>query len=1363
MSNKFIYKKQISSTGTNPSLYKDSNAIYALVTNSSEGSVWIDLYMSYDDGETWLLEPYLPPDILKLYDAKIVTIGENRYVFAHGLNKYNIDTIRYIKYELYGDSEDVYAWDDEWQDLFTDYLLNARITDILVDKSQTYIHIAYDKATANGKYGVYYAVYSPVMHKIVYNTAIHSNPKQNQHNAKIIQASDNTFMFFWEEDNAFKKEQIVYISFDSSNNTFYNAIELSVPTKECAYKNHYHHTVAIDSYSNIHISWLETSDSYDTSKIQYMYISRGVLSDIQTLSDSNENNKYPFIMCDENDNLYILYNYTSSNEGDALQANSYLDLNIRYLVKKYNSSKWETISDLTDNNWNILSGWCYDKNIYSLIIEDNELYFLRIDTNIAEVFAPVSDFAITSITNDNISFSWTHARNAEAIILQRLDEDKYIDATLVEPLSVGNTWAKAVDLEPGIYKFRVKYITTNGIENVQYIDQTYYITENEFRVSWKGIDDIVSQTLQYTKETWSDVYAIKPAADDVIYYYASSVTRYRLKITGGVADGFSNEVSPLKIDFDNKNLKLTWKGIQNIEALAVQESIDGINWYKATPKEIIDTSSELCTIEHLNDVIYYYRLIYLNKSNSLLKSNSVTIVNNLKLISTTYNSVTLHWNDVLSYEAKYFQHSLDHGITWENTSYPINDNMTTIPSLKHNTEYFFRIYFPNRFTGNYSNVVVVTTNKKPINDLELVSQTKTSAVLTFTIDEDYTDVKIYAYNSTNSIELMLSETEHEKEEIIVNETFVGYKITFVISNLQKGDYYAVTVEPLGCNRGDQSNKINIFTEGDGIASLTASDITPHSVRLNFGELDRLSSDIIHDNVFVYYSTDDSLFFSKEVTTEESYVLDGLMQNTKYYIYLECTYGNNAGLSPKIDIVTESEDFEPVHGQRIPGERCFCHANDSFYVFDKGILYRVTSTTQEIVFDYNIKANHVYGAIDSDKNGFIHLVFSYGKNIYYATNCLLSDGTYSDIREPVLISSNIYVNEMMFPDIKVTYDNIAVIVYEENYSYYANIMHCAYRNKKIYTNIVKLLADETINTCPRIALKNSHSSNKGMNGFYVVVLDNKNVLKLLNLLADNDKESETYKNQIVSTQMFELNDNLVGTYNEIDIESDNLDKPHMCYRSYNNDSKSMTYAVIEDDEISQVAFNKCQYAKIITRESLIAIIEQNNYLYSSKYSASQEMFTDRMLLNDKELDIENFVNTIRDEENIYVLSFDSGKFLIQTFVIADIEASNNYINNNWIANEFGIDDNDCEISIWTDGNINNYPIMYVKINNLISDITPRNEFGDASEQTIIVDSFEIDENNPYHYIITYNNDKTLVVNANDRLMYDWDASVIVNEK
>ncbi len=1366
MSNKFVYKNLISVTGSNPSLYKDDKAVYALVNNSANGSVWIDIHISYDDGETWFVESYFPPDTLKLYDAKMVTIGENKYVFAHGINQYGIDTIRYIKYELYLDSDEIYSWDDEWHDLFSNYLLHARVTDVIVDSSQSYIHLTYDKATADGTYGVYYAIYSPVSHQIVFNSAINSSPNRNQHNAKLIQSGNNTFGICWEEENVYKKNQIKFCSFDSLSNAFYNVSDLSIKDVNDKYKNHYHPSMVVDSCSNIHITWLTTDDSYDTNSIQYTYIKNNVISDIQTLSQISENNKYPFIMCDESDNLYILYNYTNQNEGKALQTNNFLELNVRYLVKKYDSSEWNQISDLTKNNWNILCGWCSNKNIYSLIIENDELYFLRIDTDIAEIFAPVSDLKIDNITNSSISLSWTKARNAEKIYLQRLDDDKYIDATLVEPLSATDTWAKVVNLEPGNYKFRIKYVTSNNVENVVYLPQIFSISEDEFKVSWNAIDDIISQTLQYTKETWSNLdLDIKSTDESLTYSFSKHITQYRLNIVGGVAEGYSNTVKPLNIElFNEDGVKLTWSTLDNINFLAVQESIDRINWYKAKTKEVIKLNSDSCIIENLNNVIYHYRLIYRNSLNTTVTSNVVSIVNNLKLVDVSYNSVVLNWNDIDSDEGKYFQYSIDHGITWDNVLYPINNNLTSIPNLKHNTEYLFRIYFPNRYSGIYSNVVTTTTNKKPINDLILVDQTNTSASLKFTTDDDYSDVNINLYNAVDDIiSYKLSELEHTKDDIIVNNTFVGYEINFTIYNLRKGDYYNITVEPLDSDRGDESNVVNVQTQGDGIENLECENVDAHSITLRFPSLDRIDENNISKYVSIFYSYDDVNYSSIQVTSMNVFKLENLMQNTNYHIYMKCYYGDNYGQSSKIEASTSAGMFEPLYGQRLPGERCFCKAGDAFYVFDKGILYKITESSQEIVYDYKIKANHIYASMDIDQNNALHIVFSYGKELYYATNCVLNDNSISDIKEPTLIFQNSYANEIMFPDIKITYDNKALIVYEENFGYRSSIEYCAYKNKIKITDSTIAVDDNTLNVCPKIALKNSHSENKGMNGFFVITIDNDNTLKLITFNDDNDKSSSTYKDKVMTVEKFELHDNFIGTYNEINIESDNLDKPHFCYYSYNNNSRSMTYAVIEDGEISQVSFNRCQFAKIVPRESLIAIIEQDNKLYSSKFSPAQSTFTDRMLLSDKTLEIDNFVDVIHDNENIYVLSFENGEFLIQTFKISDIEENNNYIDNNWIANEFSIDDEECNISVWTDGDINNYPLVYVKINNLVSDITPRDSFGNILEKSITINSLananSIDQ---YVYELTYNKDKKITIDANIRLVYDWDNSTIINE-
>ena len=1362
MSNKFLYKTLLSTTGTNPYLYTNDNVIYALVNNHSEKSVWIDLFMSYDNGETWLLDEYLPIDVYKLYDPKIVTIDRKMYVFGHGLNDYSIDTIRYIKYDLYRDDDELYAWDENWQDLFDNYLLHARITDLIVDNNKNYIHITYDKATTNGTYGVYYAILAVNSNNIVFNTAIASHPSANQHNAKIVQLSTNLFGICWEEENEYKKNQVKYLTFDSLSNTFTNIIDVSVSDQASKYIHHYHPAMTKDSFDNIHIAWLTTKDNYDTSEIQYVSIINNVRSDIAVLTDIAENNKYPFLICDENDNLYILYNHSRQNEGQALQTLNYLNLNVRYLVKKFDVNSWQQITDLADNNWNILCGWCNDQNIYSLIIESNSLYFVRIDTNLAEVFSPVQDLQINAMDNASITLSWTKARNAEAIYLERLDEDKYYDAVLVEPLSVTDTWAVAVDLTPGVYKFRIKYTTTEGVDNVVYLPNVFNLTEPEQRISWEGIDNIISQTLQYTKETWSEVDVIPIVNDTFTHAFTRSITRLRLHVVGGVADGYSNEIQPLTITLEGEDIRLNWSKLQDIKALAIQESSDGINWYNANPKEELSVHSVACTITNLNNVSYHYRLIYKNSQDAVLTSNVVNIINNLKVLAVSYNTISIHWNDIMANEGKYFQYSIDHGITWVNALYPISNNTAVIPELLHDTEYLVRLYFPNRYTGKYSNTLTVTTKKKPIEDLTLLSQTNTTAVLTFTIDDTFSDIKLMTYDLDKRLTTyLLSEVEHIREDLIVNDTWTGQRITFQLNALQQGMYYNIAIKPLDSHRGETSNVIRLQTKGMGIEKLVVKAVSAHEVTLYFGVLDKITDDNVSTFMMLYYSVNNIDWMSQPITTTEEVVLKDLMQESHYYAYLECYFGDNYGSSPIIDFITSEESFKPLYTQRIPGERCFCKADECFYIMDKGILYEVTDTTQNIVFDYKIKANHVYSSMEYDASGYLHIVMCYGKGIYYASNCILDDGTKLDIREPFVISYNENVNEMMFPDIKLTYDNKLIITYEENYGYYSNIMYCVYKNAKEVVSPTVLLNDNAINSCQKLALKNSHAENRGKNGYYIIAIDNNNVLKVIENVVDSDKESDTYKREYFNINSFQLNDNLIGIYNNLNIESDNLDQAHFCYYSYNNDTRSVTYAVIEKDNLSQLVFNNCQYGKVIPRDSLIMLIENDRQLYSSKYNAEQSTFTDRLLLNDKILESANTIEVIHDSEDIHTLSFENGKFLIQTFKIKDIEDNNNYINDNWIDNVFSLDDDECSISVWTDGNIHEYPAMYVKINSLVSDITPKNSNGDNIEKTIIINDLVNKEEAKYVYNIKYNDDKVITINANDRLSYDWDNTTIIN--
>jgi len=1354
MSNKFVFKKVISSTGTQPYIYKnDKDEIYALMTNSSENSVWIDLMISYDDGETWLLDEYLPVDIYKLYDAKIVTIGENRYIFAHGPNDYGVDTIRYIKYGLFRDSEDVYAWDEEWKDFFSNYSLNARVTDIKVDWSNNYIHIVYDKARANNTYGVYYAIYELNSESVVYNQPI-AQSIYDQHNAKLTQVGDTSFNICWEENNEYGKNQIRYTIFDSFEKTFSGLSTLSVKESKDKFINSYHPSIVADSLNNVHITWLTTRDNFDTSEICYLNICNGITTDTQILSEKAENNKYPFIMCDENDNLYILYNYVSQGLGDALASNNQKNMKVQYLVKKYDSNDWDVITDLINDNWNVVCGWCMDRNIYSLIMDMNDICFLRIDTAIAEVFAPVSDFKIESLTNSEVVLSWTKARNAEAIALERLNDDRYVDATLVRPLSVTDVWAHPVNLSEGIYKFRIKYITTDNVENVKYLDKIYELEGPETDIYWEPIDNIIKQTLQYTKESWSEIQPIPVSSDSIKYKFAQTITRYRLHITGGVADGYSNEVRPLTIEFGD-DVKLKWHKINNINQLIVQESIDNINWYKANTKEVVDKDSDGCTIEKLNNVTYYYRLLYENKYGIIMTSNVVTITNTLKEISHTFHSVVLHWNDVAYNEGKLFQYSVDHGLSWKNILYPVNNNKMTIPNLKHNTEYQFRLGFPLRYTGNYSNVVTITTNKKPVKDLEIIETTKTIAKLKFSVDESYSDIQINISGEEEKTYL-LSELTHEVNDIIDNTVKVGENITFDLEDLHKGSYYTISVTPLESNLGDISNEVYVNTDGDGIQTFSIGEINSHDIELLFDDIDRITDENVEKYLFVHYSFDNKHWEVKPITSINNYILEHLMQHTEYQIYLECLYGDNKGISETQRAITEPENFEALYGQRIPGERTFCKTEDAFYVLDKGILYRVNDDEQDIVKDYGLQANHVYGSIDKDNNDNLHIVMSYGKNIYYATDI---DGF--DIEDLHLIEKDDLTNEIMFPDVKVCYDNSIIITYEKNYGYYSDVMYVKYKDGEKNSGPTTLLHDNKINSCPRNALKNSHNNNKGANGFFVACIDNENSLKIINYVVNNDKESEEYKSETFSYNSFLLEDNLVGYYNDIKINCDNLDAVHLTYSSYNANSRSMTYAALDEDKLSQFVFNRCEYLHVVPASSFVAIVEKDFELYTSKFSFLNATFTDPMKIEEQISEQNNNVTTINDETNIYVLSFDDGKILIHTLSIADIEENNNYINNNWIANEFSIEDGDCTIQVWTDGKTNEYPLMYVKINNLVSDITPRDNDGNKTCEEITITSLE-NTNDLYVYKLEYN-DTSILIDANIRLMYDWNKNEIINKK
>jgi hypothetical protein len=104
--------------------------------------------------------------------------------------------------------------------------------------------------------------------------------------------------------------------------------------------------------------------------------------------------------------------------------------------------------------------------------------------------------------------------------------------------------------------------------------------------------------------------------------------------------------------------------------------------------------------------------------------------------------------------------------------------------------------------------------------------------------------------------------------------------------------------------------------------------------------------------------------------------------------------------------------------------------------------------------------------------------------------------------------------------------------------------------------------------------------------------------------------------------------------------------------------------------------------------------------TSKYSAIKDTFTD-YLYNSDIIDTPDFYY---DDQYVYAISFKNGEFQTNKVNYQDIKDKNNYIDDTWISNVNTLTDGEYSFTVWTDGDVSNYPKICLQINDLVSDIT-----------------------------------------------------------
>jgi len=1369
---RYVFSSLITSNGTEPYIYKNkNNVIFSAFAMSDGENQWLDLFYSEDDGDNWTLDKNLPiSEDVVLRNPRIVQCGDILYVIASGIDPKTTRESTYIIRKYFNVIDDDGSvlepfWDTEWTQIIYDNRYHCRLTDVAVDSNGFYMFLAYDKMTTYGTYEERLCVFSLGDFEVKIDTSASGQGTQNHHGGKLALINDTTIALTWQRQNASvynsKNYQILYQEYDLLMQEWGGILLVSNDDKF----NNFHPSITVDSAQNVYVSWLHTENTnvdgsvkyYEESSIFLATIQQGECAGLEIISQDVGKNEYPYLVCDEYDNLYVMFN-----------GKDY----VNYLTRKVGMANWTIVTNIQETNWKILVGFCYDGNLYTVSQKDDLCYMLRIDTLLAEDFSAVKDFQVVDVDSDVIKFAWTSPRNAEDVKLQGMNGDlnswTWEKPKTTEVINVSTDTVYCVGLEADtIYAFKLVYKTTDKKTHTLFYPRRYisqHDHDENYKFSWTIPQNIVEQTLFVAKEAWSDIMDVPNTADTLSYQYGEEATVFRLSVTGGMADGYSNEVSPLLIELDDSNnYKLSWSAFKFADYVEVQQSIDRIHYYPAKNVNI-NPQSEIYIVNKLNDVTYSYRLLYGNKNIGYHYTNVVSLVNNLKPLDITYNSVTVQWNDVVENEKIQFQYSIDEGNNWTTRSYPITSSTSTIKGLECNKDYWVRMYFPNRFTGKYSNVVKFKTKKHPVENFEIENVQNEIVDFSFVTTNQCSQYDILVEDAISGNKQTFSEDLGTVASTKTAYTAITDKYSATIWDLKKGTPYLIQVVCRNCD-WEYSNVLSIQTYGDAPQGLKCTTTGKHTATLKWDALDRITNDNIEGRVTVEYSLDENVWEKVQVKTiSQPYTLEGLMQDTTYYVRLKCTYGDNKGTSKVITLKTKADAFAPVYGHRNHDETCFCVKGDIAYIFDLGKLYKydLITKSQELIHDFGISANHIYGDIEMDKNDCIHLVFTYGKGVYYATNCKTKSGN-KLITNVTTVEKNNIVNEYLYPNIAIDDEtNVVYIVWQENYGYYSNVSLMQYKNgEPLLDESMTIFNTGLHNNLPIIRLD-------GQGGFIVSALDEAYRLQMMIVTRDNDYTSATYQDYDFDMQTIELNNPYDLELTNYDIWIDNMGIVRIFHDSKDADgNKTSTYLTYQDGEFEEQCIfnNNMSDVSVFAINDFVVVARNDEQIYTSSYLQDRETFSD---IKTEDLTINSEIPLIAYStvDKIYLLSFKQGMFEINSLNADEIVQDNQYVSDVWIDNKFELSNEDLEVNveIWTNGNPKEYPQLFMKVNHRIIEITPTDEFGDRKFETIMVSNFEevTTTTDLMKVKITFNGG-VIEKELTKQLCYSWDKNkTIVNK-
>ncbi|RIE02033.1 hypothetical protein D3H35_14815 [Cohnella faecalis] len=538
----------------------------------------------------------------------------------------------------------------------------------------------------------------------------------------------------------------------------------------------------------------------------------------------------------------------------------------------------------------------------------------------------ISDFAIKEKGSRFALFTWSKAIGATKVKIHK-SENEGQTWEFVE-LPVESTQVMDAGLIPNKnYRFYLS-VTGGGYQGKS--NEVRFTTNAEplvlnlveavagsAKFQWEAPKGATGIVLQQTTNgtTWTTAntgaLGLSAAGATVTGLQAATSYKFRLSVSGGQNNGFSNEKSITTASFPIETLavsgkttstaSLAWPALLKPTSLIVQQKTEGTGWTIAKTGTL-STSSKSATVSGLAaNTAYQFRLVVTGGGNAGesnivdAKTDAVKITSFAKNGNATVSAVPFKWTAALGATSVAIEQSTD-GATWTLSatgSLAANASAATVSGLRPNKTYQFRLKVTGGQNEGSSNSVSATTVAAPLTDLASGEITGSTAELNWT-----------AAVGASSVKAELSSNGGSSWTAAMVETAVGANAsTAKVTGLLAGTDYKLRLNVTSGENNGLSNVISIKTAIVPVSTLTSSGKTTSSITLSWPALVKPTSLIVQQKTEgTGWTTAKTGTLS---TSAKGATVSGLTANTAYQFRLVVTGGGNAGESNIVDAKTDA--------------------------------------------------------------------------------------------------------------------------------------------------------------------------------------------------------------------------------------------------------------------------------------------------------------------------------------------------------------------------------------------------------------------------------------------------------------------------